>query len=402
MVSKTRISLLCHFLSVLVLVAILGPSVLGRDTFATQVVGSTFSFQFAASDGLVECCGVNGSVDCDTLASGYTDDFLMNAGGDFWLTHDAKGYSLDRIAALNGGGSIDATTTGAPYGTVVETKFTGGSAVLTQNFTFTNLGDPPWVNIGCTVAAQYAWVRFSFDASAAQAQQLANQFGLSQAQATGLYQGGVLGLIGALSWFGYSGADVVNLALTKGIPYLEELFAKLSGGYVPGPIDKAVSRYNIPWGHAKSLYSEFGGTAFVEALARSADYKTFMANLKGWNVEVWAGSVFDKTEVSSGELIHAAFRLFHPDTGEQFFDPHLAPYVNVAQVLPDGKLNNLGGYFSYVEFILDNETGTYRAVINTAPDETNKLQPGEYRAFIVLRNPGNDLYATLKANFVVT
>ncbi len=382
---------------------ILAVPVKATDTFATQVVGS-YSCQFTAEEALVEYCGVNGSVDIDTGASGYTDDFLMNAGGDFSGTHDAKAYTLSRNVALNGGGSVDAFSQekGSPFNTWVKVEITATTLDMSQDISFTDLGLAPYVNIGFAVNAQYAWVRFSFDASAAQAQQLANQFGLSQAQATSLYQGGVLGLIGELSQFGYSGTDVVNLALAKGIAYLEELLGKLSGGYVPGPIDKAVSKYNIPWGPAKSLYSEFGETAFVEALARSSDYKTFVANLKGWDVAVWAGSVFDKTEVASGELIHAAFRLFHPDTGEQFLNSHMVPYANIVQVLPDGEIDGLGGYFGYVEFTLDKETGTYRAVINTAPDENNRLQAGEYRAFIVLRNPGNDLYSTLKANFWVT
>lgn len=398
MVLKTKN--LLRFLIVLTLLVIITPSLMAKDVFVTQVHG-TYSCQFTAEEALVEYCGINGSVDIDTQASGYTDDFLMNAGGDFSGTHEAKGYFLSRFVHLTGGGNIDALTEGAPYGIVVETKFTGDWVDLSQDFSFTDLGAPLFVNIGFAVNAQYAWVRFSFDASAAQIQQLVNGYGLSQAQATTLYQGGILGLIGALSQFGYSGNDVVNLALTMGLAHLEELLAKLSGGYIPGPIDKAVSKYNIPWGHAKSLYSEFGETTFVEALARSSDYKTFVANLKGWDVSVFAGSLLSGTEVTSGEIIHAAFRLFHPVTGEQFYGPHLAPYANIAQVLPDGKIKGLAGYFSYIEFSMDAATGTYYAQIMTAPDENTKLAPGEYCAYIVLRNPGNEMRAPIKVNFTV-
>jgi len=398
---KKNTRLVFYILAVVLVISAV--PVKATDTFATQVVGS-YSCQFAAEEALVEYCGVNGSVDIDTDATGYTDDFLMTAGGDFSGSHDAKAYTLSRNLAFNGGGRADAFSQekGPPFNTWVKVEITATTLVMSQDISFTDLGVAPYVNIGFAVNAQYAWVRFSFDASAAQIQQMVNQYGLSQAQATSLYHGGVVGLIGELSKFGYSGTDVMNLALTKGIAYLEELLGKLSGGYVPGPIDKAVSKYNIPWGLAKNLYSEFGETAFVEALGRSADYKTFMANLKGWDLAVWAGSVLDKKEVASGGLIHAAFRLFHPVTGEQFLGPHLAPYANIAQVLPNGKMNGLAGYFSYIEFTLDETTGTYRALINTAPDETNKLEPGEYCAFIALRNPGNDVYSPIKVSFTVT
>jgi len=96
-----------YFLAVVLVISVV--PVKAKDTFATQVVGS-YSCQVTAEEVLVEYCGVNGSVDCDTLASGYTDDFLMNAGGDFSGWHDAKGYALSRYVALNGGGSIIALT----------------------------------------------------------------------------------------------------------------------------------------------------------------------------------------------------------------------------------------------------------------------------------------------------
>lgn len=417
MVLKSGEQLRRHaFIGLILVIAITTPS-LGRNVFVTQVHGR-YSCHFAAEEGLIEYCGVNGSVGIDTGASGYDDSFLMSAGGDFSGWHQATAYALSRGVELSGGGNVHALThaygTGAgasgsggsityPSGTTIELTFAGSYAAITEDIDFGNLGvDPPGVSIGVEVDAEHAWVRVSFDADDARIQELVNTFGLSGTQATNLYQGGVLGLIGELSQFGYSGAEVVNLALTNGLDHLRGLLTMLDAPYVAGPIDKAVAKYHIPWGQAKDLYREFGETIFCQALSTSDTYKTFVANLKGWEIAVWAGSLLDKTTVISGEVITAAFQLSHPITHEQFRNPYLMPYANVAQVLPDGKLRGLAGYFSYIEFSMDATTGTYYAQIRTAPDENDKLEPGEYCAFVVLRNPATDMYSKIRATFTVT
>ena len=130
--------------------------------------------------------------------------------------------------------------------------------------------------------------------------------------------------------------------------------------------------------------------------------RDFVANLEGWGVQIPNDCLFDKVEVASGGRIVALFRLFHPVTGEQVFDPQLLPYVNIAQVLPDGRLNGLAGYYSGIEFRMDPDSGVYYATIETAVDESTKLNPGEYWAFVVFGNPGNDTWSDYKARFTVT
>jgi len=388
---------------------------LAKDVFVMQAHGS---YSFAAKEAFIEYCGVNGSINIETGASGYDDSFLLGAGGAFsgWQQEDA--YALSRALALSGGGNVHALThaygnapgvTGSggsvtyPSGTTVEVTFTGSYANITESIDFGNLGvDPPGINVGIALDAESGWVRATYDGDDARIQGLAATFGISLTQAASLYNGGLIGLIGGLSQFGYSTNEVVNLALTNGLDHLRGLLAMLDAPYVAGPIDKAVAKYHIPWGQAKDLYREFGETIFCQALSTSDTYKTFVANLKGWGIAVWAGSLLDKTTVISGEVITAAFQLSHPITHEQFHDPYLMPYANVAQVLPDGKLRGLAGYFSYIEFSMDATTGTYYAQIRTAPDENDKLEPGEYCAFVVLRNPATDMYSKIRATFTVT
>jgi len=385
------------YILAVVLVASVAP-VMATDIFVDQIQGS-YSLQLQATEAAIKLGGTNGTVDIDTETPVYDDDLFLGAGGDFSVCHIARVSDLYREESLSGGGDIVGVTTN---GTVTSYTFHGSTASLTHTRDFGAPVDPAWVAIQLLLNADSAWVQFAYNGEPGRIQALMSSYGLTEPEATSLVRGDVYGLAAQLSQFGYSGAEVVNLALCKGIDYLRDLLAKLSSPYQGGPIDKAAEKYGIPRPVAQGLFEDYGDTVFVQALARSNDYKTFVANLEGWNVAMFAETLLNKTEVASGELIRAQFRLFHPVTGEQFFDPELKPYLTIAQVLPNGTMNQLGGYFSYIDFTLEESTGTYRAVINTAPDEKDTLDPGKYCAFLVLRNPANDLYSTIKAELTVT
>jgi hypothetical protein len=402
----------------IILVFLLAPSMAfaaGMDSFVQQFTG-TWSCQFEAESGRVEYCGVNGSVMINTGATGYSDS-LLHGATTFAGVQDADAYALARSLTLNdpaGTGQVHALTTvyapgstvsgsGTVVGSTIAIDFVGTSAAITESVDFGNPADPPgmWMNMAFDV--ERGWVRTSYDASAYYIQSLASAFGLSLTQATNLYQGGVLGLIGELSQYGYSGAQVVALALSGGIDHVRGILAGLLGPYIAGPIDQAAEKFRIPWGLSAALYREFGETVFSKALARSADYKTFIGNAKGWVIQVWAGSLIDRTVVVSGDAIRALFRLAHPETGEVYLNSTLAPYATIARVLPDGGLEHLAGYFSYIEFRLDEESGAYYAEIRTAPEETAQLEPGEYSGFILTRGvSGIDGGKLFEFRFLVT
>jgi len=396
MVPNKARGLLCSLGVVgVVLVALVAP-VMATHVYLDEITGS-YSLQLTTAEATIKLGGTNGLVNIDTDTPVYNDDFLMNAGGDFSVCHIARVSNLYREESLSGGGDIIGETNG--NGTVTSYTFHGSTASLAHTRDFGNPVDPAWVNIQLLLNAEYAWVMFAsdYDQEALMIQAFTLAYGLSDAEGSALF-----GLYGELSRFGYSAAEVIRLAHTRGIDYLRELLAVLVSPFAPSPIDKAAEKFSIPWNLARNLFREFGDNIFIQALPRSGTYKDFVANLKGFDIKVWAGSLFNKTEVVGGEEILAAFQLFHPDTGEQLFDPRLLPYANVAQVLPDGKLNGLAGYFSYIEFGMDEQTGVYYAPIKTMIDENNRLEPGEYYVFIGLRNPGNDTYSTIKASFTVT
>ena len=399
-------------LAVMVCIAMSG---VGKNVVVLQ---GHADFKFATNEAFIEYCGVNGSVNIETGASGYDDSFLLGAGGAFsgWQQEDA--YALSRALAFSGGGNVHALThaygSGAaaaasggtvtyPGGTTIDLSLNASSANVTETIDFGNLGsDPSGINVGMAIDAESGWMRAFYDEDDAQIQRLASTFGLSLAEASTLYEGGVVGLIGGLSQFGYSAAEVIRLALTQGIGDLRAVLSMLRSPYVAGPIDKAAAKYNVSWGQAQDLYKEFGETVFCQALSVADTYKTFLANLKGWGVSVWAGSLIDRATVLSGGVINVAFRLLHPTTQEHFHDSQLRPYITVARILPDGKLEGIAGYFSYIQCSLDQATGTYYSQISTAPEGNETLAPGTYCAFVVTRNPATDLHSKVRATFVVT
>ncbi len=55
--------------------------------------------------------GTNGTVSINTSTPGYSDNFSMNAGGDFFGYHDVTAYTLSREAEFSGGDIYAATCT---------------------------------------------------------------------------------------------------------------------------------------------------------------------------------------------------------------------------------------------------------------------------------------------------
>ncbi len=381
-----------------VLVSLATPA-LGTDLFLDEVQGS-YSLQLQAPWFAVKFDGTNGSVAIDTETPVYTGDITMNAGGDFSGCQIARVSTLSREAQFSGGGNLNTNTNSS----LVSDSFTfsGSQLSLTQNYNLGDPVDPAWVRIQLSLNADSAWIQYAYDGEPARIQALSSTYGLSEAEATSLVRGDVYGLIAQLAQFGYPAGEVVDLARTEGLDYLSDLLAKLSAPYSPGPIDEAAKKYGIPWTTARHLLRKYGDTVFVSALSRSSDYKDLAANLEGWEIKLRAGgSLFNTTEALFGDRLVASFKLFHPITKRQLLDPQLLPYANIAQVLPDGRLQGLGGYYSYIEFRMEPKTGVYFAPIETAVDENTKLDPGEYCAFIVFRNPGNDAYSKYKAKFTV-
>ena len=351
----------------------------------------------------------NGTLYLNTQAAGYNENFYLGAGS-FSGWHAADAYSLSREIELSGGGEMHAVTYASS--TVAEVAFAGSYMNLSQSIDFGNAGDPP----GVTVLVDFhdpvpAWIEIFCTGDNARIRSLAQVFGLSEAQATGLYQGGVVGLIGALSHAGYSSAEVVNLALTKGLDYVRELVAKLESPYVPSPVDKAVRKFGIPWGYANTLFRETNAQLFSSAVRRSNDYTEFTGNLMGWTVagtmpgngsdmlaaiqpagggaaaDLAASSITGKAGVKVGEPIRLAFKVVHPTNPELVFtDPWLKPYLSLVRVEPDGSMMALSGYYGYVVFQLNPKTGEYFSYIDTFG-----LKPGRYYAYLSVRNPTNDV-----------
>lgn len=65
--------------------------------------------------------GTNGTVSINTSTPGYSDNFSMNAGGDFSGYHNVSPYSLSREAEFSGGGDI--------YAATYTSDFTAGIAI---------------------------------------------------------------------------------------------------------------------------------------------------------------------------------------------------------------------------------------------------------------------------------
>lgn len=386
---------------------------MAENVFVTQIHGS-YSGQFSADTGLIEYCGYNGWLAIDTQASGYTDDFDLTAGGDFSGTHDVSAHNLDRAVNVAGGATVDALTqatapatasgsgtTIPPSGTTIQLHFDGSWANITERIDFDNPTDPPGVGIGIGVDAEYAWLRVSFDASLGAIHSLITTYGLSTGQATSLYNAGILGLIAQLRGFGYTGQQVVDLALRQGMEYLRHLLSTLAGPYVPGPIDQAAAKFGISWAHARDIYDHFTVTAFLSALGSAEDYAAFIGRLKGWGVVTPSGGLLDRTRAVAGETIHAAFRLIDPNTNSQLRDGSIAPYAYVARVLPDGSLDSLADTWGYMPLSYDAKTGTYSLAIPTT-HANEGLPAGHYLVFFVLRNPANDVFSQLTATFQLT
>ncbi len=392
------------FVSLAVIVGILAASVtpvMATDIFLDEVQGE-YSVQLQGSEVFVKFGGEHGTIGIATETPKYEDLFLMESECPFSGCQVAGVSSLCRKDRFSGDGFI---YTGTEWDSnSYEFLFTGNNGgYVQQDFDFGGSVSAGEVNMRVVLDAAYAWLVYGYDGEPARIQALIDTYDLSEAEATSLVSGDVYGLIAQLSQFGYSADEVVNLALCRGLDYLRELLTKLSMPYPGGPIDKAAEKYGLPRSVARDLFAEHRDTVFVSAVSRSSDYKDFVANLEGWDVKLrTTGSLFDKTEVAPGGRILASFKLFHPVTGEQVSDPKLLPYANIAQALPDGRLNGLAGHYSYIEFRMDPETGVYYAPIETVVDENTKLAPGEYWAFVVFGNPGNDTWSKYKARFTVT
>lgn len=75
--------------------------------------------------------GENGSVDIYTNTPGYSDNFSMNAGGDFSGYHGVTVYTLSREAQFSGGGGIYAATYASDM--VVGVTIEGNTGHLGEN-----------------------------------------------------------------------------------------------------------------------------------------------------------------------------------------------------------------------------------------------------------------------------
>ena len=380
------------------------------DEHIVQPVNGDYSTMLLADEILItykDLC--NGSLSLYTQAAGYTDDFYLSAGS-FSGSHAADAYSLSRELQLSGGGQMHAVTDASS--TVVEVGVAGSYMNLSQSIDFGNASDPPGVTIYLDFHDPVpASLEIFCTGDNARISSFAQVFGLSDAQATSLYRGGVVGLIGTLSHAGYSPAEVVNLALTRGLDYVRELVAKLESPYVPTPVDKAVRKFGIPWGYANTLFREANDQLFSSAVSRSNDYAEFTGNLIGWKVAgtmpadvsgmqaaiqpagggaaagMAAPSITSRTVARVGEPIRLAFKVVHPTNPELVFtDPWLKPYLSLVRVEPNGSMMALSGYYGYVVFQLNPKTGEYFSYIDTFD-----LKPGKYYAYLSVRNPKNDV-----------
>ncbi len=377
-----------------------------------QPVGGEYSTTLSAEKVRIEYFdSYHGELSLKTSAAGYSDDFYLTSGS-FSGSHTADAYSLSREIELSGGGEMHAVTVTYASNTVTEVTFGASKGSLSQSIDFGNAGvDPPGVTIDLHFKDPVpGWLEIFYNGEDAEIRSFSRAFGLSEAQATPLYRAGVPGLIGVLSRFGYSATDVVNLALTKGLAYLEELLGKLSGGYVPGPIDRAARKFGIPRVHAKKLFNETNDYLFCSAVRSANDYLELVGNLLGWAVvgtmlasgggivtasqPVGGGTALEsvgpfganKIEAKIGEPIRLAFKLLHPVNHQLVFaDPWLEPYLALTQVQADGSLMALGGYYGYIAFRLNSQTGEYFSYI-----DTTDLEPGTYYAYLAVRNPQND------------
>lgn len=399
-VASNTYQMLVATLVTLVVLAVSGAPAMARDTFLEEIQGG-YSLQLMVHEAVVKYGGADGSVVISTETTAYDDAFVMTSGGDFSGCQIAGGSDLYREDQFSGGGAIDTATQSSDLNATFSIQ--GDDVYLTQDFGFGDQGDAAWVSLRLSLNADSAWIQFAYDGEASRIQTLMNTYGLSEGEAMRLARGDVYGLIAQLSRFGCSEAELVDLARMKGLDYLREILATLTSSYSPGPIDEAAAKkYGISFSTAKELFKRYGDSTFVAALRRSVNYLDFLANLEGWNMKVLNGSIINKTKVALGEEIVAAFELLHPATGKQLFTPWLKPFASVAQVLSNGKLNCLPGYYSYIEFRLDPKTGAYYALIKSIVDENTQLEPGDYYAFIVFRNPGNDTYPRIRVKFTVT
>jgi len=376
--------------------------VMATDYFLARVWGEYY-LPLRAGEVFLEYSGTQGTIGIETDSPKYKDSFLMESEGGFSGWQHAEVSALSRDALFSGDGFISTRT---EFDSTTHEFFlaanNGGS--VQETFNFAGAVDIEALSMQIALDARYTLLTGWYEGNPARIQDLIDNYGLSKPEATSLVTGDLYGFISQLSQFGYSADEVIRLARSRGIGYLRDLLSALSTPHPgKGPIDKAVEKFTISRGTAKKLFAEFGTDIFVSSLSRSVNYEDFVANLEGWDIRLHtSGSLFNRLGVSSGEQIVAAFALFHPVTGRQLFDPQLVPHLNIAQVLPDGRVNTLAGYYSYIEFQMDPESGVYFAPIETAVDENTRLEPGEYRAFVVFQNPGNDTYSSYVADFEVT
>lgn len=111
----------------------------------------------------------------------------------------------------------------------------------------------------------------------------------------------------------------------------------------------------------------------------------------GGGAAVGSGASFiaEKTLVKVGEPVRFAFKLLHPANHELVFaDPWLKPYLSLTKVQSDGSIMALGGYYGYIVFQLNPQTGEYFSYL-----DTSDLAPGVYDAYLSVRNPANDIQA---------
>jgi len=307
--------------------------------------------------------------------------------------------TLDRHMEFDGGGDVEAITVSHLLKT--DLSLSAAVAVVDQNQAFDPSGASPGIGFGGTLSGEYVFFRTIYDEAETQAEALTRRYGISPDEAIRLQEGGIFGLIAELGGHGFEASDVVYQALEKGIDAVRELLLRMRSAGSPPLVERAAARFDVPVNVVLELYRRFGHVPFAEALATSADFKSFHAKLLGWLVFVHSETLLSSTNAEAGDVITAAFRLVHPATGEYLSDPTLVPYLQIAGAGENGHPIGLDGNYSFIPFSLDQESATYYAFIETQPETGAPLKPGSYVAYLVLRSPGNDLRSTLQVEFTV-
>jgi len=350
--------LLTFMVLMLAILATLAAPVMAIDIFVDEIAGS-YSLQLSVPEVWVKFGGTNGSVFINTETDAYDDTFAMTAGGApspclpkpegvFCGCQFASGSALHREDRFSGGGAIYAATQSSDLSASVSVQ--GNDVHFIQDFSSSDQANPDEVNLRLSLVSESAWIMFAYNGESSGTQPLGT----------------------------------------------------LVGPYSPGAIDEAAAKYHISLSTARDLSKRYGGSTFSAALHSSINYHDFLANLEGWNVRVFDHSLFFMgTTVVAGKELVGGVKLFYPSSEKQLYAPGLKPYLSLAQVLPNGELNGLVGYYSYIQFSLDPKSGAYYVLIKTVVDENTRLEPGDYYAFVVFGNPGNDTYSKFKVKFTV-